>query len=92
MVSDKTDTRSPLRPSVYKADYGDIPNLILEGPRQLNVGGQGVVPHVIGVEAPTHLHDLWSRIKPFQKPNETIRVIWAACSVMGNESPLADGA
>ena len=90
--SHKTDSKVPLKPTILTFDYGSIPNLILHPPRDLNIGGMGVVPHLIGVEEPTHLQDLWQRLKPFQKPNKTLRVIWAACGSMSSkDEPMANG-
>ena len=62
-----------------------------QGPRNLKIAGMGVVPHIIGVEANTHLHDLWQRLKPFLQPNRKIRVIWGACSSIGSSDPSVDG-
>ena len=52
----------------------------------------GAVPHIIGVEADTHLDDLWRRVRPFIKQNKILRVIWAACSSLGVDDPSVDGA
>ena len=87
LTSPKSGEEIELKPSVYTAKSGDIPNLMLHAPRGIAVGGQGVVPHVIGVEKATHLHDLWPRLKPFLRKGEVLRVIWAACSTLGTEDP-----
>lgn len=90
-ISPKTGDRSPITPTILTSASGPIPNLSLSAPRDIEVGGMGVVPHIIGVEADTHLDDLWQRVKPFIKENKTLRVIWGACSSLGYEDPVADG-
>ena len=91
ITSPKTGDRIPLEPTVFKNGGGSIPNLLLAAPRQINVGGYGVVPHIIGVETPTHIQDLWPRLKPFIKSGQTLRVFWGACSTIGADDPEADG-
>lgn len=91
ITSPKTKGRSSLSATKLTYASGGIPNLILAQPRDINVGGQGVVPHIIGVETPTHLQDLWPRLKPFRKAGKILRVIWAACSTIRNTDPTADG-
>ncbi|MGC6536102.1 MAG: putative adhesin [Candidatus Puniceispirillaceae bacterium] len=91
VTSPETNERSPLTPSAFTAASGDIPNLLLSGPRDIEIAGMGAVPHIIGVEADTHLGNLWQRVKPFIKPNRTVRVIWAACSSLGVDDPSVDG-
>ena len=59
--------------------------------RNIEIAGMGALPHIIGVEADTHLSDLWQRVTPFIKPNETVRVIWAACSTIDVDDPSVDG-
>ena len=51
---------SPHRYAVYTDASGDIPNMALHPPRGLDISGT-VVPHIIGVEGITDLHDLWAR-------------------------------
>ena len=92
VTSPKTGDRSPLTPTVLTAASGNIPNLLLSGPRDIEVAGMGAVPHIIGVEADTHLDDLWRRVRPFIKQNKILRVIWAACSSLGVDDPSVDGA
>ena len=75
IISPKTQDRSPLSANKLTYASGGIPNLLLSEPRNINVGGQGVVPHIIGVETPTHLQDLWKRLKPFKKDGKIIRAI-----------------
>ena len=70
---------SPHRYAVYTSETGDIPNMVLHPPRGLEISGE-IVPHLIGVERETDLHDLWARAKPFIKPRAITRVFWAACS------------
>lgn len=91
IISPNTHERTPITPTIYTSKSGAIPNLILSDPRKLQVGGQGVVPHIVGVEGEAHLHDLWERLRPFIKKGKTLRVIWGACSTMGNDDPLAHG-
>lgn len=91
ITSPKTGKKTALTPTVLTSDSGSIPNLGLLAPRNINIAGMGVVPHIIGVEANTHLHDLWPRVKPFLQPNRKIRVIWAACSTIGSNDPTVDG-
>ena len=91
VTSPRTNERSPLTPSIFTPASGNIPNLLLSGPRGIQVAGMGAVPHIIGVEAKTHLNDLWARITPFIKPNKTVRVIWAACSSISANDPTVDG-
>ena len=91
ITSPKTGGRSPLQPVVRRYQDGAIPNLALDAPRDIDVGGQGVVPHIIGVEAFTSLQDLWPRLKPFIKPNHTIRVFWGSCTSLGADGPEVDG-
>lgn len=91
ITSPKTRERTALKPTVLTSDSGSIPNLGLIAPRNLKIAGMGVVPHIIGVEANTHLHDLWQRLKPFLQPNRKIRVIWGACSSIGSSDPSVDG-
>ena len=90
IISPKTNQRSPLQPSVYTDKSGSIPNLLLESPRKLDIGGKGVVPHIIGVEKVTSLHDLWQRLKPFIKSGKTLRVFWGACSYITQDDPEVD--
>lgn len=85
-----TNQFSPHRYSVYTSDTGDVPNMVLHPPRGLDMSGQ-IVPHVIGVEKSTDLHDLWTRAKPFIDPRGTTRIFWAACSSMRHgRSPCVD--
>lgn len=77
--------------TVHTAETGSVPNLVLNPPRDLNIGGLGVVPHVIGVETPTSMHDLWPRARTFMKPGRTLRVFWAACHSIEKEIRLIDG-
>ena len=71
-----TKTKSSIKPTIVTSASGSIPNLALSAPRKLKIGGKGVVPHIIGVEEKTHLHDLWARVRPFIKPGKTLRVYW----------------
>ncbi len=70
---------SPHRYAVYTDASGDISNMALHPPRGLDISGT-VVPHIIGVERITDLHDLWARARPFIDPRGTTRIFWAACS------------
>lgn len=82
-----TEEYSPHEYSTYTSKSGDVPNLVLFPPRDLDIFGN-IVPHLIGVEEPTNLHDLWARIHKFIVRNQTIRVFWAACSALNsNDCP-----
>ena len=91
ITSPRTGSPSPLQPTIVTEASGAIPNLRLSAPRQLAIGGQGVVPHIIGVEAETDLTTLWQRLTPFRKQGQTLRVFWAACTSMGQTDPVVDG-
>ena len=51
--SPKTGGKSPIVPSVFTAESGSIPNVSLKAPRNLDIGGAGIVPHIVGVEEET---------------------------------------
>ena len=88
--SGMTDEFSPHRYKVYTSKSGDVPNMVLHPPRGLDLSGK-IVPHIIGVEKNTDLHDLWARAKPFINPRATTRIFWAACSnLRGGDKPVVD--
>jgi hypothetical protein len=88
--SSVTKQFSPHRHAVYTSATGDVPNMALQPPRGLDISGN-IVPHVIGVERNTDLHDLWARARPFIDPRGTTRVFWAECSsIKAGGNPCVD--
>ena len=86
MLSPKTGATSTIKPTVYTHKSGPIPDLILGDSHKIKLGQKGVVPHIIGVDHPTRLHDMWPLLTPFKRSGRTLRVMWAACSTMGDVS------
>ena len=68
-----------ITPTIYESG-STVPNYILHAPRGIIIRPGG--PHIIGVETPTPLENLWARLDPFIKEDETIRVFWAACTAI----------
>lgn len=92
IISPVTNEKTYIQATSYKFESGDIPNLALWPPRDLEIAGKGAVPHIIVVEAETHLADLWPRLRPFRKRGQTLRVIWSACAALDqNSNQLVDG-
>lgn len=93
LLSPKTRETSTIEPAVFTHQSGAIPDLILGDSHKIKLGQKGVVPHIIGVDHPTRLHDMWPLLTPFIKPGRTLRVVWAACSLTGElkDSPKVHG-
>ena len=93
LISPKTKEKSTIEPAVFTSRSGAIPDLILGDSHNTKIGQKGVVPHIIGVDHPTRLHDMWSLLTPFIKPGRTLRVMWAACSITGelSDTPKVHG-
>ena len=93
LSSPKSKDTVNIEPTVYTYESGPIPGLILDGSEQTRLGQKGIVPHIIGVNDLTNLHDMWPLLDPFKKPGQRLRVIWTACSTIGDAyiDPRANG-
>lgn len=86
IVSPQTGTKNRTEPIIYE-EGARVPNYILHP-----IDGSWLKPgiaHIVGVAQPTTLANLWSRVTPFVKPNQTINCYWAACTALqGATNPV----
>lgn len=78
------------QPIVYPAGK-KAPNYVLHPPRGLAL--RPGVPHMLGVEAPTKLDQLWKRVTVFNQAGKVTRVFWCACAAIeGAKNQMVDAA
>lgn len=90
IVSPETKEKSPTEPFIYEAGK-ECPNYLLFpiNPGWLKPG----IPHLITVNQKTALSDLWEKVTPYIKSDETITVYWCTCTALGGATnPVVIGA
>ncbi len=88
IVSPQNDDLTSTQPQVYKSGQ-KLPDYELHEPSGLKLKPNG--PHILGVSEATSLSALWERVKPFVKPDQTVRCFWAACTAIdGASNPVVD--